>query len=119
MSSTTGDAISAAVTLPSRGTIQGWALRQIGQRLRCGTLTVVTPDQARATYRGAAPGPEATLVLHRWRTLRRLLVNGDVGFAEAYMDGDWSSPSPPRCSNWRRAMPRRCRRRSTARRSRG
>jgi cyclopropane-fatty-acyl-phospholipid synthase len=94
MSSTTGDGISTAVTLPSRGTVQGWVLRQIGQRLRCGTLTVVTPEQARATYRGAAPGPEATLMLHRWRTLRRLLVNGDVGFAEAYMDGDWSSPEP-------------------------
>lgn len=94
MSSTFSDNGSAAVALPSRGTIRGWALRQIGQRLRCGTLTVITPDHARAVYRGAAPGPEAMLVLHRWRTLRRLLVSGDVGFAEAYIDGDWFSPDP-------------------------
>jgi cyclopropane-fatty-acyl-phospholipid synthase len=93
MSSTTGD-LFATMSLPWRRMMGGWALRQIGQRLRCGTLTVVTPEYARAVYRGAAPGPAATLVLHRWRTLRRLLLNGDVGFAEAYMDGDWSSPDP-------------------------
>jgi cyclopropane-fatty-acyl-phospholipid synthase len=35
------------------------------------------------------------MVLHRWRTLRRLLLQGDVSFAEAYMDGDWDSPDLP------------------------
>jgi cyclopropane-fatty-acyl-phospholipid synthase len=69
-----------------------WLLRQIGKRLRCGTLTVITPEQERLVYRGMAFGPDAVLVLHRWRTLRRLLLQGDVSFAEAYMDGDWSSP---------------------------
>jgi cyclopropane-fatty-acyl-phospholipid synthase len=31
-------------------------------------------------------------VLNRWRGLRRLLLGGDIGAAEAYIDGDWSSP---------------------------
>jgi cyclopropane-fatty-acyl-phospholipid synthase len=69
-------------------------LRQIGKRLRCGTLTVITPEQERMVYRASVSGPEAVLVLHRWRTLRRLLLRGDVSFAEAFMDGDWSSPDP-------------------------
>lgn len=94
MSSTISDDAAAPFALPQCGALRHWALRQIGQRLRCGTLTVITPQQARAVYRGAEPGPEAVLVLHRWRTLRRLLLNGDVGFGEAYMDGDWSSPEP-------------------------
>jgi cyclopropane-fatty-acyl-phospholipid synthase len=94
MSSTTSNDVHAAMSLPWRGAMLGWAMRQIGQRLRCGTLTVVTPEHGRVVYRGATPGPDATVVLHRWRTLRRLLLNGDVGFAEAYMDGDWSSPEP-------------------------
>jgi len=94
MSSTTSDDVAAPFELPLCGTLRGWALRQFGQRLRCGTLTVVTPEHARAVYRGAEPGPDAVVLLHRWRTLRRLLLNGDVGFAEAYMDGDWSSPEP-------------------------
>ena len=94
MSSTVSDDASASFRLSRRGTLRGWAMRRVGERLRCGTLTVVTPEHARVVYRAAAPGPEAVVVLHRWRTLRRLLLNGDVGFAEAYMDGDWSSPEP-------------------------
>ena len=35
------------------------------------------------------------MVLHRWRTLKRLLTGGDVAGAEAYIDGDWSSPDLP------------------------
>jgi len=41
---------------------------------------------------GAEPGPEATVVLRRARMLRRLIVSGDVGFAEAYIAGDWTTP---------------------------
>jgi hypothetical protein len=47
----------------------------------------------RLTHRAATPGPEAEIVLHRWRTLRRLFFGGDVGFSESYMDGDWDSPN--------------------------
>ena len=91
MSATT---VSVTSSPSTGGSLRGWVLRQIGQRLRCGTLTVITPEHMRVVYRAATPGPDAVLVLHRWRTLRRLLLNGDVGFAEAYMDGDWSSPDP-------------------------
>jgi cyclopropane-fatty-acyl-phospholipid synthase len=31
-------------------------------------------------------------VFHKWRALRRLLTGGDIGFAEAYIAGEWSSP---------------------------
>jgi cyclopropane-fatty-acyl-phospholipid synthase len=71
-----------------------WVVGQFGKRLRCGTLTVVTPEQARLVFHGPARGPEAVIVLHRWRTLHRLLLQGDVSFAESFMDGDWSSPDP-------------------------
>ncbi|MBS0559297.1 MAG: class I SAM-dependent methyltransferase [Proteobacteria bacterium] len=69
-----------------------WALRKLLQHVHCGTLTIVLPDGREVTQRGRTPGPDATMHLHRWRTWARLLVNGDMGFAEAYMDGDWSSP---------------------------
>ena len=32
------------------------------------------------------------MVVHRWRGLLRVLLDGDHGFAEGYLDGDWSSP---------------------------
>jgi cyclopropane-fatty-acyl-phospholipid synthase len=86
--SNSADTIAA---VPHHG-LRAWMLRQVMSPLQCGTLTIVTPDGTRATRRTDAPGPDATLVLHRWRTLRRLLFDGDVGFAEAYIDGDWSSP---------------------------
>ena len=64
----------------------------VGRRLRCGRLTVVFPDGRRATYAGERPGTNAILALSRWRAVRRLLVGGKLGFAEAYVDGDWDSP---------------------------
>ena len=63
-------------------------------RLHHGSMTVTTPDGDTVVRRTGAPGPEAVLTLHRWRTMWRLLVQGDIGFAQAYIDGDWSSPAP-------------------------
>ncbi len=56
-----------------------------------GSLTVKLPNGDRIVHRGLRPGREAVLVLHRWRALLRLALGGDVAFAEAYIDGDWSS----------------------------
>jgi cyclopropane-fatty-acyl-phospholipid synthase len=76
------------------GTFSGWMLRRLlSNRLSVGSLTVKTPSGARIAHVGEQPGPDAELELHRWRGLRRLLFNGDVGFADSYMDGDWSSPN--------------------------
>jgi cyclopropane-fatty-acyl-phospholipid synthase len=67
-------------------------VRTLFSRLKTGRLTIVTPGGQRLASTSVHPGPEAVLVLHRWRTLRRLILGGDVAFAEAYLDGDWSSP---------------------------
>ena len=69
--------------------------RHIGRlldRLRHGTLTLVMPEGAVIERTGPLPGPQATLVMHRERTLARLALRGDLGLAEAYMDGDWTTP---------------------------
>ncbi len=71
-----------------------WA-RVIGRLLegvRHGTLHLELPDGKRLEARGALPGIEATLVLHRWRPLLQLLARGDLGLALSYRDGDWSTP---------------------------
>jgi cyclopropane-fatty-acyl-phospholipid synthase len=83
----TGSALSGA------GTFSAWMLRRLlANRLGVGSLTVKTPSGMRIAHVGEKPGPDAELVLHRWRGLRRLLFNGDVGFADSYIDGDWSTP---------------------------
>jgi cyclopropane-fatty-acyl-phospholipid synthase len=71
-----------------------WLIGRLLARLAAGSLVVVLPDGTRQRGEGAEAGPEAVWVLHRWRALGRLLLGGDNGFAEAFIDGDWSSPDP-------------------------
>ena len=68
------------------------AIKRLLARLEAGNLTIVTPGGERIEHRGIRPGPNAVLVLHRWRALTRLALHGDMGLAEAYIDQDWSSP---------------------------
>jgi cyclopropane-fatty-acyl-phospholipid synthase len=68
-----------------------WIARVV-RSLKIGHLIIETPSGARVEGKGEIEGPRATLNLHRWRTMRRLMFGGDVGFAEAYLDGDWTTP---------------------------
>lgn len=68
------------------------ALKPLIRRIQYGGLTLVTPSGGRIVYHAKAHGPEAFITLHRWRAVRRLLLGGDVAFAEAYMNGDWTTP---------------------------
>ncbi|CAM5471358.1 class I SAM-dependent methyltransferase [Mesorhizobium sp. UC22_110] len=61
-------------------------------RIDCGHITIVLPSGDRIEHSAARSGPSATLIIHDWRAIRRLLSHGDLGFAESYIDGDWSSP---------------------------
>lgn len=67
-------------------------LRRIVSEIEFGQIVVVLPSFERVEHRGWRPGPCATIVLHRWRAIGRLAREGDLGFAEAFIDGDWSSP---------------------------
>jgi cyclopropane-fatty-acyl-phospholipid synthase len=60
--------------------------------LRVGRVRIVLPSGGVILRTGLEPGPEATLIFHRRRGLRRLLTGGDVGLAEAYIDEDWTTP---------------------------
>ncbi|MDM0106186.1 cyclopropane-fatty-acyl-phospholipid synthase family protein [Variovorax sp. J22R24] len=67
-------------------------LERLLQRLSAGSLSIELPDGSRVDGHGELAGPHAAMTLHRWRPLARLLLRGDIGFAESYRDGDWSSP---------------------------
>jgi cyclopropane-fatty-acyl-phospholipid synthase len=64
-------------------------LRLLGS-LRHGALTLVTPDGN--SLRFGDQGAPVVLHLHSWRALTRALRAGDIGFAEAWIDGEWSTP---------------------------
>jgi cyclopropane-fatty-acyl-phospholipid synthase len=74
---------------------RGFRARLIDAFLRdppAGSLRLRWPDGVETVTVGAAPGPHAMLHLHRWRAVRRALLGGALGLAEAYLDGDWDSP---------------------------
>ncbi len=65
-------------------------------RLQAGTLTVHTPDGATHHATGASqPEPHATLTVHDWSTFAATLREGDIGFAEAFVAGHWTTPHLP------------------------
>lgn len=70
----------------------GRAVDRALPRLRTGRLQLTLPNGAVIERRGAPAGPEAVMIVHRWRALWRIRRDGDNGFADSYLDGDWSTP---------------------------
>ena len=63
------------------------------RRLQAGTLTVHTPDGATHHASGAArPDLHATLNVHDWSVFAATMRTGDIGFAEGFMAGGWTTP---------------------------
>ena len=67
-------------------------LQKLLARTRAGHLTLVLPNGRRMEAAGRENGPQALLHLHGWRPLLRLALQGDLGLALSYRDGDWDSP---------------------------
>jgi cyclopropane-fatty-acyl-phospholipid synthase len=75
------------------------ALRLL-QNLRHGALTLHLPDGSQRRF-GEHPQqhamhtpqhPSASMTLHNWNVFGAALKSGDIGFAESYIAGDWSTP---------------------------
>jgi cyclopropane-fatty-acyl-phospholipid synthase len=65
--------------------LEGWAV---------GRLTVILPDGS-VRHFGAAAAPSAELQIRDGRFFRRVLFDGAIGFADAYLDGTWQTPDLP------------------------
>ena len=62
--------------------------------LRHGSLDVQLPDGSTAHF-GTPEGPRAAIRLRNWNVCALALKSGDIGFAESYIAGDWTSPDLP------------------------
>ena len=60
--------------------------------LQEGQLDVILPNGARLRFGKPNDEPRALLRIHNDRVAKRFLTKGQLGFCEAYLDGDWSSP---------------------------
>jgi cyclopropane-fatty-acyl-phospholipid synthase len=62
-------------------------------KLQVGTLTVHTPDGATHHAAGAVqPELNATLNVHDWSVFSATMRAGDIGFAEGFIAGEWTTP---------------------------
>jgi cyclopropane-fatty-acyl-phospholipid synthase len=76
-----------------RGNVLVQKAISVVSRLRVGRFTVILPDGAEYELSSnAAEGPHAEVHIRRWRAVRRFVTEGDFGFVESYLDGDWDSP---------------------------
>lgn len=78
---------AGAAALPLR-----WLARALA-RIERGHLTLIDPAGQRVTLAARNRGTEAVWRFRRpWRALMRVLRRGEIGFAEGYIAGDWTTP---------------------------
>jgi len=77
-------------------TLAARLLLKMLSRLAVGRLTVRLPDGSTRLFGSAGNGPQASIEISNWRFFRRVLLDGDIGLAEAYIDGYCDSPDLPR-----------------------
>jgi cyclopropane-fatty-acyl-phospholipid synthase len=65
------------------------------RRIRVGRLAVVLPDGSRRVYGDPASPHAGEIRVHDPAAAVRMLLGGEIGAGEAYMDGLWSSPDLP------------------------
>lgn len=103
LSARPGDPVAAAVrpSRPGAGSIAARVARRLmlaaARRIRIGRLTIVLPDGRSLVVGDPAPDaePHAEIRIHDEAGAMRMLIRGEIGAGEAYMDGLWSSPDLP------------------------
>jgi cyclopropane-fatty-acyl-phospholipid synthase len=96
-------AASASSTLPTLTLVQLQAivsrkvafLLRLAHRLPHGYLRIITPDQQQLHCGESQTKAtlHAEIHIHDWHALERPLKNGDIGFAEGYIAGEWDTPN--------------------------
>ncbi len=93
MNTTTAHSPSVGFVLPRSAPAPARRLLQLLQRLRHGHLTLHLPDGSVQRFgSGAHDAPHASMTLHNWAVCEATLKSGDIGFAESYIAGDWTTP---------------------------
>ncbi len=83
---------SVATLRRPRFSLRARVIRSALRAIRKGRLTIVMPGGARIEHAGSEPGFTATIALGNMRALKRIVTGGDLGFAEGFIAGDWTTP---------------------------
>lgn len=60
--------------------------------LKTGQLDMILPGGELIVRQGVESGLHGVLEIKRWGTFTAIMRRGDIGFAEAYIRGDWDTP---------------------------
>ena len=91
MTTSNTSSTSHAFLLPAGAPSAAKATLKLLLRLKHGTLTVKLPDGSVQRF-GNGQAPQASLHLLNWNVCSAALKSGDIGFAESYIAGDWTTP---------------------------
>ena len=80
----------SSLTLPGGTPAAARTVLQLLTRLKHGTLHVQLPDGSLRHF-GSGEAPVASLRLHNWKVCSAALKSGDIGFAESFIAGDWTT----------------------------
>jgi cyclopropane-fatty-acyl-phospholipid synthase len=83
----------APASLPASAPTAARAVFRLLQELKHGSLDVQMPDGTSAHFgMRSQDGPRAAMRLRNWNACAAALRSGDIGFAESYIAGDWTTP---------------------------
>jgi cyclopropane-fatty-acyl-phospholipid synthase len=91
MTSTTASTATPSFVPPAGAPAAARAVLRLLPALRHGTLDVQFPDGSQARF-GNGGMPRAAIRLLNWQVCAAALKSGDIGFAESWIDGHWTSP---------------------------
>jgi len=83
--------VNASLALPAGAPAAARSAFKLLSRLKHGTLTLQLPDGSTQRF-GSGGSPTASLRLNNWNVCGAALRSGDIGFAESYIAGDWTTP---------------------------
>ncbi len=96
MTSTPSLSSEDGIALPQNAPASARVVLQLLQRLQVGSLDVQFPHGGTAHFGQPVavdvPAPRAVLLLHDWEVCGAVLKSGDIGFAESYIAGHWTTP---------------------------
>ncbi len=67
-------------------------MQRMLRNIDCDEILLQTPGGRRVLIGGKRSGEQAQVTIHSWKCMMRLLTGGDLGFAEGYLAGEWSTP---------------------------
>ena len=87
----TSSQVNPAFSMPVDAPSAARAALKMLLRLKHGTLTLKLPDGSVQRF-GNGQAPMASLHLLNWNVCGAALRSGDIGFAESFIAGDWTTP---------------------------